>query len=68
MTAIAGTLKLLKQENEYLRAEVERLKTALVFYAAKSKYLQRGWQGDPMPSYVDEDEGQVARAALDPKP
>lgn len=44
--------------------EIRRLRTALEFYATRENYLQGGWQGDPMPSAVDADGGNIARKVL----
>ena len=57
MTAIAGTPKLLRQENEYLRAEVERLRAAISYVRMRSAFACEILN-----------EFDNTRAALDPKP
>lgn len=37
---------------------------ALKFYAEEKHYHQRGWQGDPDPSFVVSDRGNKAREAI----
>lgn len=44
--------------------KIHMLKLALHFYADPKHYAQRGWQGDPIPSEVATDAGELAREAL----
>jgi hypothetical protein len=77
MTAIAGTPKLLRQENEYLRGEVERLRAIdakrFELFKARNEEVERLRTLLKAAAYHVEGEGDVSlltaiRAALENKP